>query len=365
MLPVPYRLNWSFCLLVFLRLFMLQYSYCSTASIFSQHPPNASVPALFAFGDSLVDTGNNNDLLTLGRCNFPPYGVNFHDGLATGRFSNGRLTIDFYAEALGIKKYVQAYLDPSLQVQDLLTGVSFASSGSGFDSMTSHLASVRSLNEQLKMFKRYRRRIKSVVGYRRAEFILRNSIFIVAAGSWDLANTYFALPFRRVQYDVDSYTTFMLKRASLFLKKLYRLGARNIGVSNVPPLGNIPTARTLAGGLTRESAEHYNQAVEMFNIKLNVEVQYLNNTLPQAKLVYIDLYGIMTDILHNKTRYGFEVIDRGCCGSGLIEAGPLCNPFSRICDSEKFVFWDSYHPTEAVNQIFAAQTFEKYFHLFF
>ncbi|XP_074279116.1 GDSL esterase/lipase EXL3-like [Silene latifolia] len=270
-----------------------------------------------------------------------------------------------HAESLGIKKHVQAYLDPSLRVQDLVTGVSFASSGSGFDTMTSHLASVRSLDEQLKMFKKYRKTVKSLVGSSKTDFILKNSIFILAAGSWDLANTYFALPFRRVQYDVDSYTTLMLKHASHFLKKLYRSGARKIGVSNVPPLGNIPLARTLAGGIARESAEHYNHAVQMFNTKLNLEVQYLNLRLPQAKLVYIDLYGIMLDILNNKTQYGFEVSDRGCCGSGLIEAGPLCNPFSQICDPKKFVFWDSYHATEAVNKIFAERTLEKHFPLFF
>lgn len=50
-------------------------------------------PALYVFGDSLFDSGNNNLLLTLGKANYPPYGVNF-DGGATGRFTDGKTIPD-------------------------------------------------------------------------------------------------------------------------------------------------------------------------------------------------------------------------------------------------------------------------------
>jgi len=51
------------------------------------------VPCFFIFGDSLVDNGNNNDILTLARANYQPYGVDFPQG-PTGRFSNGRTVVD-------------------------------------------------------------------------------------------------------------------------------------------------------------------------------------------------------------------------------------------------------------------------------
>lgn len=53
------------------------------------------VPAVFVFGDSIVDTGNNNHINTLIKCNFPPYGKDFQEGKPTGRFSNGRVPSDF------------------------------------------------------------------------------------------------------------------------------------------------------------------------------------------------------------------------------------------------------------------------------
>ncbi|KAF9588126.1 hypothetical protein IFM89_007602, partial [Coptis chinensis] len=41
------------------------------------------------------------------------------------------------AEALGIKSsLIPAFLDPNLKKEDLLTGVSFASSASGYDNLT-------------------------------------------------------------------------------------------------------------------------------------------------------------------------------------------------------------------------------------
>jgi hypothetical protein len=51
------------------------------------------VPCYFVFGDSLVDNGNNNDIASLARANYPPYGIDFAGG-PTGRFSNGLTTVD-------------------------------------------------------------------------------------------------------------------------------------------------------------------------------------------------------------------------------------------------------------------------------
>lgn len=44
------------------------------------------------------------------------------------------------AELLGVKDLVPPYLDPNLQPQDLITGVSFASGGAGYDPLSATLA---------------------------------------------------------------------------------------------------------------------------------------------------------------------------------------------------------------------------------
>lgn len=97
----------------------------------------ARVPAIIVFGDSTVDSGNNNQMSTLLKSNFQPYGRDFFGGQPTGRFSNGRLPTDFISEAFGIKPVIPAYLDPSYDIREFATGVCFASAGTGYDNATS------------------------------------------------------------------------------------------------------------------------------------------------------------------------------------------------------------------------------------
>lgn len=63
-------------------------------------PPNETIPALIAFGDSIVDAGNNNQLKTLVKCNFPPYGQDFPGKVPTGRFGNGKVPSDMMGSYL-------------------------------------------------------------------------------------------------------------------------------------------------------------------------------------------------------------------------------------------------------------------------
>ncbi|KAM3343585.1 hypothetical protein P3S68_025674 [Capsicum galapagoense] len=132
------NLSYSYIFLLHLVLiifFMLK----APTQIQAQKNKRNSVPAIFVFGDSTADTGNNNKILTAIRSNFKPYGRDFPNQESTGRFCNGRLICDFVVKHLGIKEAVPPYSDKRLGVEDLRTGVSFASAGTGFDPLTSQL----------------------------------------------------------------------------------------------------------------------------------------------------------------------------------------------------------------------------------
>jgi hypothetical protein len=55
------------------------------------------VPAMYVFGDSTLDVGNNNYLpgADVPRANMPLYGVDYPGSKPTGRFSNGYNVADF------------------------------------------------------------------------------------------------------------------------------------------------------------------------------------------------------------------------------------------------------------------------------
>ncbi|KAF8023506.1 hypothetical protein BT93_F0880 [Corymbia citriodora subsp. variegata] len=183
-------------------------------------PENATISAVFVFGDSIVDTGNNNNLITLVKSNFPPYGRDFMGGKPTGRFSNGRIPSDIFAQQLGIKELLPAFLDPNLQLQDLIGGVSFASAGAGFDPLTSELVFVMPMLKHLRLFDEYKTKLKSFIGEERADSTVANGLYIVSAGSDDIANTYFHTSTWIFQYNASSYTELLVRSASSFLQVL-------------------------------------------------------------------------------------------------------------------------------------------------
>uniref|UniRef100_A0A0D9V3K0 GDSL esterase/lipase n=1 Tax=Leersia perrieri TaxID=77586 RepID=A0A0D9V3K0_9ORYZ len=84
---------------------------------------------VFSFGDSLADTGNL-EFLSANDTNhpslWPPYGETFFHK-ANGRCSNGRLIIDFIAEALGLP-FVRPYWSGQ-SARDFATGANFAVAG--------------------------------------------------------------------------------------------------------------------------------------------------------------------------------------------------------------------------------------------
>ncbi|CAA2989554.1 GDSL esterase lipase EXL3-like [Olea europaea subsp. europaea] len=273
--------------------------------------------------------------------------------------------ITSHAKELGITELIPAYLDPNLKPEDLKKGVSFASGGCGFDPQTPQLVSAISLSDQLELFKEYIGKLKGAVGEEEAHNILTNSIQLVVAGSDDLANTYFTFGAEQL-YDINSYSNLMVSSASSFIKELYKLGARRIAVFSIPPIGCLPSQRTVAGGGFRVCAEKYNQAAQLVNSKLSSECDSLAKKLPKSKVVYIDIYNPFLDLIQRPRNYGFEVADRGCCGTGIIEVIILCNKFSGTCPVDtKYVFWDSYHPTERGYKVLLDQVVQKYVNSFF
>lgn len=60
--------------------------------VFFRISTSDDLPANFVFGDSLVDVGNNNYIVSFSKADFLPNGIDF--GRPTGRFTNGRTIVD-------------------------------------------------------------------------------------------------------------------------------------------------------------------------------------------------------------------------------------------------------------------------------
>nr|GMD73249.1 GDSL esterase/lipase At2g30310-like [Ipomoea batatas] len=291
---------------IFVFIFFVQFSIAITNSCFGQSLQN--FPAIIIFGDSSVDTGNNNYILTTFKCDHPPYGQSFPGHIPTGRFSDGKLVPDFMASVLGLKDSVPPFLQPYLSEYELLTGVNFASGGSGFDELTTVASRVIPMSIQLDLFWKYIERLNIIAGEEEAQRIINQALVI----------------------------------------GLYNLGCRTMLVSGLPPIGCLPIQMTAHSPLVRECLEEENTDAQVYNAKLVTLLPEIQGALPGSTILYSDSYTPMMNFINDPQRYGFVETGEGCCGTGLLEAGPLCIARRPTCtDSSQYLFWDSIHPSES------------------
>ncbi|XP_039015919.1 GDSL esterase/lipase At2g42990-like [Hibiscus syriacus] len=327
----------------------------------------AKVSAVIAFGDSFVDTGNNNYIPTLAKSNFDPYGRDFPGNIPTGRFGNGRLQPDFISEGFGLKSIIPAYLDPKFSISDFATGVSFGSASTGYDNATSDLLKVIPLWKEVEYYKEYQEKLRTSLGEKKANGVISGALYLINIGTNDFILNYNGInPQRRSHFTVQQYQDFLISIAENFIKQIYSLGARKLSVTSLLPLGCFPLERTMNMKKPLNCLEERNKATLGFNVKLKATVAKLSKDLPGLNVFFADVYDLLFQLITKPSDYGFEVVEKGCCGTGLLETAVLCNRHSPfICpDADKYVFWDSIHPSQRTNKIVADKLLPRLKQLF-
>ncbi|KAJ4979379.1 hypothetical protein NE237_010159 [Protea cynaroides] len=325
---------------------------------------NHNITTVFTFDDSTLDPGNNNNIPTSFKSNHPPYGRDFNGGIATGRFTDGKLVTDMVVSSLGIKDFLPAYFEPKITNHDLLTGVSFASAGSGLDDQTPDRGGVIHMSTQLVKFQECLARIQATVGDASAAQIIQNAIFTIGAGTNDMIINYYDLPTRRLEFSPPAYHDLLLRKLETSVtitnymfgihSGLYKMGARKLIITGLPPIGCLPVQATV-GSITpgpdmleRICEDQQNEDAQAYNIKLQGYIKRWQEKLSGSKIVYADIYNPLMDMIQNPSKYGSQETMRGCGGTGYVEVGGLCNNMMVVCsDPSKYIFFDAIHPTAA------------------
>ncbi|XP_042477636.1 GDSL esterase/lipase 7-like [Macadamia integrifolia] len=307
-------------------------------------------PALYIFGDSLSDSGNNNFLQTLAKVNYTPYGIDFPDG-PTGRFTNGKTFVDFISQFLGLP-FVPPYMGLSVaQKNNTITGMNYASGSAGILRETgTALGKNLGLGEQVELFK------ETVNNYLPKNFktkdellqYLSKSIFIVHIGSNDYINNYLLpAPYNSSHlYNPEQFAGILLKELKQHLQELYNLGARKFLVVNLPSIG---CARGTIGCVNPIS-----QMMSLYNKGFPSVLQDLSTTLQGSTFVQGDIDAFSLDLGQNAFKYGFTNL-LPCC-TEILQCLPNIPP---CLDRTRHIFWDGVHPTQQVNLLFANGCFNN------
>ncbi|KAI3416687.1 Lipase_GDSL domain-containing protein [Psidium guajava] len=310
------------------------------------------VPCFFIFGDSLADNGNNNNLPTRAKSNYPPFGIDFPGGAATGRFTNGRTTVDIIAQLLGFDKFIPPFATE--RGSDILQGVNYASGAAGIRNESGRqLGDIISLNRQLGNHLLTVSSIKGMLGSTASAY-LNKCIYTVGMGSNDYINNYFMpdiYPTSRI-YTPEQYAGVLIQQYKQQLKKLYLYGARKVAVMGLGLIGCTPAEISRFGTNGSLCVDKINDAAILFNNRLQPLVDEFNSNLPDAKFTYINNFAIST------TGPGTAgLISNATCCEVDEELG-TCVPFKTPCSNRSsYVFYDAFHPTEVVNLGFAARSY--------
>ncbi|KAL2652738.1 hypothetical protein R1flu_020866 [Riccia fluitans] len=306
--------------------------------------------AYFVLGDSLVDPGNNNYIFSLARANWPPNGIDFSLG-ATGRFCNGRTVVDVFSEILNTS-YIPPYMDPSTRGAAILGGVNFASAAAGILNETGadYLGRI-TLNQQLEQFRDIRQQFIRQLGAHGATKALNKAIYFFVVGGNDYINNYLQPnSVTHNQYTSAEFARLVVSQFSRQLVEMYHMGARKIFVSNAGPLGCTPEQIAMHLSLDGNCIAVVNDYVREFNGLLRHELINLTGRLPGSTILYGNAYDLVYDRAVNPSRYGLTVINRGCCGAGLYNGmAPCFSSFTPCANRSEYLFWDLFHPTDAVN----------------
>ncbi|XP_011623527.1 GDSL esterase/lipase At1g28590 isoform X1 [Amborella trichopoda] len=323
----------------------------------------SSYAALFSFGDSLADTGN---MLSLQGQSSPigrlPYGETFFHR-PTGRFSDGRLVVDFFAQALGLP-LLPAYLSTLDGGDDFSKGVNFAVGGAtALDSSSQSVTNI-SLNAQLQWFHQL---LPSICKpYSDCKEFMKKSMFLVGEiGGNDCNFAFFqGKSTEEVKAFVPSIINTIMKAASEFI---------NEGVETLVIPGNLPigcSTAYLTMFQTQDKQEYdpdtgclkrFNDFAIYYNSKLQDAIQVMRQKFPHATTIYADYYNAALRFFKSPEAFGLakETVHSACCG-----VGDRYNfNFNRMCgtsgvtacsDPASYISWDGMHLTETAYKFITA-----------
>ncbi|KAG6496076.1 GDSL esterase/lipase At1g28570-like [Zingiber officinale] len=303
--------------------------------------------AIFSFGDSLQDTGNFAHTFFNTTVSRPPWG-NTYFHRPTGRFSNGRLIIDFIAERVGLP-LVQPYLGGG----DLSKGANFAFAGatalslnelSRFGVDTTGWLRKNTLHAQVNWFEQL---LQSNPSFQDPNFLER-SLFIVGEIG---GNDYNAALRQELPYDkLISIVPRVIHAISSSVTRLIRMGAKTLIVPGNLPIGCVPAwlwqyHQDNPGDYDGNGCLLWlNRFSEYHNGRLTARLSRFARVYPNVTIAYADYFGAGMRMFSDQLRFGISEPFAVCCGGnghGCESTGPVCrNP-------RKYASWEGFHPTEA------------------
>ncbi|MDB5892958.1 MAG: hypothetical protein JWQ88_489 [Rhodoferax sp.] len=285
--------------------------------------------AMYVFGDSLSDTGND-FISTTAQQLVPaiPPSVSPYATYWNGRFSNGPVAVEYLWRLLGRKNAAEVAPFLADQTMESKAGVSFAFGGSasGISNPTPSGFVVPGLLGQVDLY------TKALKGKKARP----NALYTVWTGSNDYLQGITG----------DPYT--VVGNVAQAIRVLYASGARDFMVPNLPNLGRTPLV------LTQGQGPAFTQLTKAHNSLLEATLTSLSASLPKARIVRVDVYALGEALLEGGVVSAdvpaIEFLAPGTGAVSCLFVNPrACIDVPQTGALPPFLFWDVLHPTTQVH----------------
>ncbi|KAI4368473.1 hypothetical protein MLD38_017028 [Melastoma candidum] len=322
-------------------------------------------PAIFNFGDSNSDTGG---LSAAFGSVPPPNGMTYFRAPA-GRYSDGRLVIDFIAESFGLP-HLSAYLD-SME-SNFSHGANFATAGSTIVTPNITGYSPVTLGVQLIEFLEFHERsraIRSRDGIFK-ELLPRNNYFSRSLYTVDIGQNDLTAGLKQnwTIKQVEASFPQLITQFSEIIKNAYSKGGRSFWVHSTGPIGcliyMLDRYDDKFGFDEHGCSIGINELSRNYNRALREAVEVLRKDLPESSIIYVDVYLVKYTLITEAQKHGFKQPFLACCGHGgkyNYDNSRRCGTkitnegkevlYAKACrDPSVRISWDGIHYTEAANK---------------
>lgn len=313
--------------------------------------------SIYAFGDSLVDTGNLFNVTTAAQEFSASLGLDIpvlppSPPYFEGRFSNNNLWIDNLADELNIDLIPATELSVASPGSDVLSPVTeiegnpaispffngnttnqsvnfaYGLAITGANGTTELGSLVPGMEKQVDFFVQDHLQANQAAD--------SNALYTLWGGSNDYLST-------------DAHPEQVVDNIEIEVESLYNSGARDFLVFNLPDLGAIPEADNPN---IANSSEELTQLSNTHNSLLDSTVQELENTLSGADVTVVDVNSLFNDVVANPQEYGLTNV-----------TDPFLDPVTMAptvgANPDDYLFFDTFHPTgvgQALISDFAMKT---------
>lgn len=303
---------------------------------------------LYVFGDSLSDNGSDLNLSTAIHNLNPAFPLVPAAPGSNGRFSNGKVAVDYVAEGLGLPLTAHYVTPPFLG--GATGGTNYAQGGATSGTINASLPATIPNGMGGTLPTGFNGVTSQIADYKASTAAADpNALYVVWGGANDFVHLGSVPTAPGCGTGAAAAVCTAVTNIAAAVTSLVAMGAVHIVVPNLPDLGK--TAQSIAGGPVVQAG------ATALAVGYNTGLASAIGGIAAATGADIKLFDVFTffdSVLADATAYGFTNTTDACLIGPADSINSVLSPACAAAGPDQYIFWDGIHPTTKAHQFLGA-----------